>query len=196
MDAIVLDRPGVITASDYLAMERAATNKSEYWRGQVIPMPGASRKHNLIAGSIYVALYTQLGDRPREVYPSDMRVKIESSGLYTYPDVSVVCDPPLFEDGYVDTLLNPTVIVEALSASTQSYDRGRKFSAYRTLRSLRDYLLVDQDEILVEHYTRQFDGSWRFVEANSLTDRIVLTSIACHLALQDIYRKVEDLLYS
>lgn len=195
MDIAVLERPRVLTAAEYLRRERSSEHKHEYFQGEIAPMTGASRKHNLIVANLLINLGVQLIDSDCKVYPSDMRVKVGSSDLYTYPDVSVVCDPPVFEDDHVDTLLNPTVIVEVLSASTQSYDRGRKFGAYRTLRSLQDYLLVEQDEILVEHYTHQFDGSWRFVEANTLTDRIILESIGCQLTLYEIYRKVQDLLY-
>jgi Uma2 family endonuclease len=194
MGIAVMERPKTISVAEYLAMERAAETKNEYDNGEIIPMPGASRKHNLIVANLMLNLGAQLIDRPCEVYPSEMRVRARGSRSYSYPDVSVVCGTPRFEDDYIDTLLNPTVIIEVLSASTQSYDRGRKFANYRFLNSLKDYILVDQEEFHVEQYTRQADGSWRFVEASSLAERLVIESIGCQLTLQEIYRKVEDLI--
>lgn len=180
-----------ITAEEYLVLERKGVHKNEYFAGEIYPMPGASREHNLIVASILARLYMQLLKQPCEVYPSDMRVKVSASGLYTYPDLTVVCGEPTFEDAQVDTLLNPTVIIEVLSASTEDYDRGKKFARYRQLPSLQDYLLVAQDQMHVEHYARQSDGSWRFLEAEQAEATIMLTSIDCTLQLEAIYEKLK-----
>ncbi|HYN90066.1 MAG TPA: Uma2 family endonuclease, partial [Ardenticatenaceae bacterium] len=145
---------------EYLVRERGAEAKSEYLDGEIVAMVGASRAHNLLTINVAGLLWQQLGDRPCEVYSNDMRVKIPVARVYTYPDVVVSCDDPLFEDDELDTLLNPIVIVEVLSASTESYDRGKKFSFYRSIPSLIEYVLVAQDEHRVEHYLRQAGGHW------------------------------------
>jgi Uma2 family endonuclease len=141
--------------------ERRSATRHEYRDGYLFEKAGANRAHNLIAGSLSSDLGSQLRDRPCEVYISDMRVYVEPTGLYTYPDVVVVCDAPRFQDGELDTLLNPTVLVEVLSPSTEAYDRGKKFGHYRRLPSAREYVLVAQDRVLVERFTRQGrSGSW------------------------------------
>ena len=127
-----------LTPAEYLALERKATTKSEYFEGQIYATSGASRAHNLIVANLISAFHAQLSERAYEVYANDMRVKVDATGLYTYPDVLVVCDEPRFENADLDTLLNPTVLVEALSPSTEAYDRGEKFSHYRHLESLQE----------------------------------------------------------
>ncbi len=134
-----------LSPQEYLAMERQAETKSEYYAGEVFAMAGASRKHNLIVPNLAYLLVGQLKSRSCEVYNSDMRVKVSATGLYTYPDLAVVCGKPRFDDDQEDTLLNPTVIVEVLSKSTEAYDRGEKFAMYRALESMTDYLLIAQD---------------------------------------------------
>lgn len=186
----LLREPTTVTAAEYLVCERAAETKSEYSRGEIRPMPGASRKHNLVTGNIYASLHTQLRKSRCEIYPSDMRVKVEATGLITYPDISVICGEPRFDDGYKDTLLNPTVLIEVLSPSTSAYDRGDKFENYRQIASLQDYLLVAQDKMQVECYSRQPDNTWIFTEFKRASDQFVLASIGCTLALEDIYEKV------
>lgn len=177
------------TAAEYLALERRATYKSEYVNGHIIAMSGASRRHNLIAANISRELSSQLRGRPCESYISDMRVRVSETGLYTYPDVVAVCGDIRFADEQTDTLLNPAVIVEVLSASTEAYDRGDKFAHYRRLASLHDYVLVSQDAVRVEHYVRQGE-KWLLSEANLPTDTVSLASIQCTLVLEDIYDKV------
>lgn len=180
----------LLTPDEYLVMEREAEFKSEYRDGQIVMMPGASREHVLISGNIFGHLFIQLLDRTCEVYANDMRVKVSESGLYTYPDVIVVCDEPRFEDGYFDALLNPTVIVEVLSPSTEDYDRRGKFNAYKTLDSLQEYILVSQYDVLVEQYIRQ-DEDWQLIEYRSLEDVMINASIECQLAIRAIYAKVK-----
>ena len=143
-----------LTPEEYLALERKATIKSEYVNGQMYAMSGASRAHNLICLNIGGELRTQLKERACEVYTNDMRVRVTAAGLYTYPDVLVVCEEPRFEDDSFDILLNPTVLFEVLSPSTEAYDRGAKFGYYRQLDSMQEYTLVSQDLTRVEHYIR------------------------------------------
>lgn len=150
----------VMTEAEYLTFERASELKHEFLAGQVFAMTGASKAHNLISGSTYVTLYNQLRGRPCNLFPSDMRVKVTATGLHTYPDLSVVCGEAQFSDDEFDTLLNPTVIIEVLSPSTERYDRGKKFQHYRELPSLREYVLIAQDSLRVECYLRQESGSW------------------------------------
>ena len=180
----------LLTPEEYLAKERKALTKSEYRDGQVHALPGASRKHNLIAVHITGELYIQLRTRSCEVYTNDMRVKVSSAGLYTYPDVVVVCDEPRFEDTHFDTLLNPTVLIEVLSPLTAAYDRGEKFASYQKLDSLCEYVLISQDSICVEHYLRE-GQEWNLTEFRSLSDVFRLVSIGCELSLQAIYAKVQ-----
>ena len=179
-----------ITPQEYLERERRAETKSQYFQGEIFAMTGASREHNLIAGNTLTSLNQRLRDRDCEVYPSDMRVKVSPSGLYTYPDVTVVCGEPQFEDAELDTLLNPKVLFEVLSPSTADYDRGGKFAQFRRLPSLQEYVLISQDRPLVEHYVRQPQNQWMLTETESLDDTLVLSSIDCELPLAEIYLKV------
>ncbi len=185
-------KPGqtYLTPEEYLALERKSEYRSEYFDGEIFAMTGASREHNLITSNIIGELRQQLKGKPCEVYPSDMRVRVAAWNLYTYPDVVAVCGEPQFEDAYVDTLLNPTLLVEILSPSTESYDRGRKFLYHRTIASLAEYLIVSQDEYRIEHYLKQPDGRWLLSDAASLEAVVELTSIGCSLALREAYDRV------
>lgn len=176
---------------EYLTLEREAEYKSEYFNGEISAMTGASRRHNLVAGNVFASLHAQLRQRPCEIYPSDMRVKVSPTGLYTYPDVVVVCGEPSFDDERKDTLLNPTLLVEVLSKSTASYDRGEKFEHYRKLDSLTEYLVIAQNKHHVEHYVRQPDNQWLLSETDDLQETVHLPSTGCELTLTDIYAKVE-----
>jgi len=179
------------TPEEYLALERQAQCKSEYYAGEIFAMAGASRWHNLIVTNVLRELSLQLKGRPCTTYPSDMRVKVSPTGLYTYPDVTVVCGEAQFEDNQQDTLLNPTLIVEVFSESTEAYDRGGKFAHYRKLTSLMEYVLITQTKPHIEHYLRQPDNRWLLSEAESLHDTIHLPSIDCRLVLAEVYDKVD-----
>ena len=179
------------TPEEYLELESAAEFKSEFFNGEIFAMSGASRRHVLIVTNLVGELRTQLKKRDCEVYSADMRVRVSPSGLYTYPDVIVVCGEAQFSDEQKDTLTNPNVIVEVLSESTKDYDRGGKFEQYRTLESFREYVLVAQDKPHVEHFMRQPDNRWILTETNLLEDSIELSSIGCTLALTEIYDKVD-----
>ena len=179
-----------LTPEEYLALERKAEYKNEYINGEIVAITGASRIHNLITINIGSELRQQLKEAPCEVYSNDMRVRIPSTGLYTYPDAVVVCGEPKLEDDFLDTLLNPTLIFEVLSTSTEAYDRGKKFSDYRTIESLAEYALVAQDEYRVEQYVKQSDGRWLLTDIRSLDGTVELASVSCVLALKEIYHKV------
>ena len=178
------------TPQEYLVLERQAEFKSEYLDGIIIAMAGASREHNLITGNLSRKIGNQLEHRPCETYTNDMRVLVSQTGLYAYPDVTVVCGEALFLDDDRDTLLNPTVIVEVLSPTTESYDRRKKSGHYRRLPSLREYILVAQDEVFVERYLRQGDV-WLLTDLNRMDDTLSLTSIDCHVPLREIYARIE-----
>lgn len=181
-----------LTPAEYLAVERQNEYKSEYIDGGMVAMTGASRRHNIITFNIAGILNSQLRGRPCEGYVSDMRVKIASRReyAYTYPDAVIVCGEPQFEDGHLDTLLNPTVLIEVLSESTERYDRGKKFGFYRTIESPAEYLLIAQDEYKVEQFVRQPDGRWMLSDHRSPDDVVELASVQCALALSEVYDKV------
>ncbi len=180
-----------LTPEQYLTLERTAAYKSEYFRGEVFAMAGASPTHVLVVSNMVAALHGQLRRRPCTVYSTDLRVKVEASGLYTYPDIVVVCGDLQFDDDHQDTLLNPTLIVEVLSESTKDYDRGGKFAQYRKIPSFAEYVLVAQDEYHVEHFVKQPQGGWLLSETNRLEDTLTLSSIECILPLSDVYEKVQ-----
>jgi Uma2 family endonuclease len=174
------------TPEQYLAMERKARFKSEYYNGFIWAMAGASDEHNTISLNLAGEIRSQLKGRPCKAYMSDMRLRVSPSGLYTYPDVMAVCGERRFLDDEGDTLLNPNMIAEVLSPTTEAYDRGDKFAKYRQLSSLREYVLIAQDKVLVERYTRQGD-QWLLTEFRSLDDTLPLPSIGCEIALREIY---------
>jgi len=180
-----------LTPEQYLEIERKAEYKSEYYGGEMFAMSGARRAHNVISMNIGSGLHSQLRRRRCEVYQSDMRVRVNPTGLYTYPDVVVVCGEPQFADETMDNLVNPVVLVEVLSPSTEAYDRGRKFEHYRKIESLRQYILVASDRMSVELYTRQESGQWLLSSAAEPGQEMDLDSIDCRLRVEDIYEKVE-----
>lgn len=180
----------LLTPEEYISAERKATLKSEYLSGEIVAMSGASNEHNLITMNTANLLYNQLVDHGCRVYVSDMRVGIDSGDSYLYPDVSVVCDRPRFEDDVLDTLLNPIIVIEVLSPSTEAYDRGEKAERYKKLESLKEYILISQDRLNVEHYTVK-EGIWSVKELNDLNDTLSLTSVDAELPLQSMYRYVE-----
>lgn len=179
-----------ISPEEYLATERRAETKSEYLDGEVFAMTGVTRRHSLVTTNLVRELSQKLIDRPCEVHANDLRVLIPATGLYTYPDVTVVCGEPRFEDHEVDTLLNPILIVEVLSPTTEAYDRGKKFEHYGTIESLAEYVLVSQAAPRVEQFVRQDGGHWLFTATSGLDAKVLLPSIGCEVALAEIYHKV------
>jgi Uma2 family endonuclease len=180
-----------MTPAEYLELERKAEYKSEYIAGRMYAMSGVSRRHSLIAGNLHGEIGTQLRGRNCEVHIALMRVKVSPSGLYTYPDVVAVCGEARFEDAEVDTLINPTVIIEVLSPSTEAYDRGQKFEYCRKLETLREYVLVAQDRLRIEHYRRRDGSEWVLTEIKDPDGMLDLPSIDCHVAVSAIYEKIE-----
>ncbi|MSQ47379.1 MAG: Uma2 family endonuclease [Deltaproteobacteria bacterium] len=180
-----------LTPEEYLAIERKAEYKSEYVNGEMFGMAGASVRHVLIVTNLVVSLGGQLRGRPCAVYSADLRVRVSPTGLYTYPDVIVVCGQAQLADDQKDTLLNPTLIIEVLSDSTKDYDRGGKFQHYRTFASLMGYVLVSQETCHVERFVRQPENRWLLSETDDVKDTMHLSSIECELVLAEVYDKVD-----
>lgn len=180
-----------LTETEYLERERVSTIKHEYYAGEIFAMPGASEAHNLIASSVNVIIYTQIRGRGCRIYPGDMRLKIVKTGLYTYPDLTIVYGTPEFTDMMKrDTLLNPTIIVEILSPSTERYDRGVKFQNCRTIETLKEYILIAQNKYHIERYIRHEGNTWILTEAVGVDSTIAIESIQCILSLADVYELV------
>lgn len=177
-----------MTEEEYLAFERESEIRHEYLHGEIFAMSGASENHNLICSHTTSSLIIALRGQPCRAYQSDMRVK--AGRLYTYPDILVVCGPSQKTDDKPDTLLNPVVIIEVLSSSTEKYDRGKKFLYYREIESLREYVLVSQDSPHVEHFQRQENNTWLYSDVSGLETHITLGSVGCTLALADMYEQV------
>lgn len=184
---------GSFSAEEYLELERKAERKSEYLNGEIFAMGGASPRHVLIVTNLVRELSAQLKGQPCSVFSTDLRVRVSPEGLYTYPDVVVLCGPPQYHDSRKDTLTNPTFIVEVLSKSTKDYDRGEKFEQYRRIQSFREYLLVAQDRPHMEHLVWQPDNTWLFSETSSLDDAVLLPAVGCQLKVREVYDKVEQL---
>lgn len=182
-----------ISEEEYLEMEAVSPVKHEYYDGEIFQMAGASYEHNLTAGNIYASLHFQLRKkRDCAAFQNDMRLLVEKTGLYTYPDVLVVCGKPKIKKVKgLDNILNPILIVEVLSPSTADYDKGAKFDQYRTIESLREYVLVWQDKKRVAHYAKRDDGSWILNDFIGEDAAIELQSIECSISMEDIYDKVE-----
>ncbi|MBC8161233.1 MAG: Uma2 family endonuclease [Roseiflexaceae bacterium] len=185
-------RASAYSAQDYLMYERAGADRHEYIAGAVYAMAGGSEQHNLIVGNVYASLHAQLRRRQCTVYPSDMRVLIPAIPRYTYPDISTVCGTAQFEDGRRDTLLNPSIIIEVLSPSTEKHDRGVKFKHYWSVPSIQEYILIDQETYRLERFARHPDEPqiYLFEVYTEPQDQVYLAAIDCTVLLADIYEKV------
>ena len=181
---------GRITPEEYLEREQTAEYKSEYFDGEVFPMLGASREHVLLTRNTLVALHLRLREKSCQTYSSDMRVRVDATGLYTYPDVSVTCGEEHFVLAGPNTLLNPVLIVEVLSKSTKDYDRGGKFVNYRSIPSLWEYVMIEQDSVHVEQYQRQALGQWLLTEYTDRSSSIRLPPLGIELPIAEIYEGV------
>jgi Uma2 family endonuclease len=179
-----------ITPEEYLKLERAAEFKSEYYGGYMYAMAGTSFEHSTIAGNLVYELMMPMRKRGCAVGPSDLRIRVSPEGLYTYPDVYVICGQPEFTDAKVDTLINPTVIIEVLSPSTEAYDRGLKWLQYRTIESLQEYVLVSQGEARVEVFRRQPEGKWILSDFAGPDAVCKLETVDCGIPLSAIYHGV------
>lgn len=180
-----------MSESDYLAFERTSEEKHEYIDGETYAMVGASEKHNLISVNVLATLHSQLRGKPCKTYPSDMKVNAPSTGSYMYPDVSVVCGDAQFRDDQSDILLNPTLIIEVLSPSTEAYDRGKKFQRYREIESLQAYALISQETPHIDCFVRQDKNTWILSDADGIDAKIDLVPIDCVLSLVDVYERVD-----
>jgi Uma2 family endonuclease len=180
-----------LTPEEYLEIERRAERKSEYFQGEMFAMAGASLEHAEIIINLARELSQRLKGRPCHVYSTDVRLRVDPTGLYTYPDVMVICGDPQLADERRDTVVNPVLIVEVLSESTEAYDRGKKFEQYRTLPSLREYLLVAQDAPRIDQWIRQPDDNWLRAETKGRGASIQLASVDCVLPLAEVYDKIE-----
>lgn len=178
------------TDAEYLDGEREAFEKSEFINGRIVAMAGASEKHNVVSSNLSGELYVQTKNSKCRAFSSDMRVKAKR-GNYYYPDIVVVCGEREFEDDKKDVLLNPSVVIEILSKSTRLKDRNEKLDSYMSLESLTDYVLVEQDEMRVEHFIKKSEKEWTARLLNENADRLVLESIKSRIALAEIYREVK-----
>lgn len=178
------------TREEYLVLEEKAEYKSEYRQGEIVAMGGASLDHNRIVSNAHAALYNAIAAKSCEVFMSDLRLWIEKRGLYTYPDVTVICGEPKFVEGRTDTIVNPKIIIEVLSKSTENYDRGDKFHAYWTLDTFEEYVLVDQYRVHVEYFRRLDEKVWEIIVLTNMNDLLNLKSIEVDIPLGKIYRNV------
>jgi Uma2 family endonuclease len=181
----------LLTPQQYLDRERIAEFRSEFYEGEMFAMAGASEVHNLIVANCIVVLGGQLKKRPCRVYPSDLKLFIRATGLFTYPDLMVICGESEFEFDRNDVIVNPNLLVEVLSDSTEGYDRGKKFLHYRAIPSLQEVVFIAQDRASVESYRRADDGQWILSASSHLDCDHHLTSIQCDLPLADVYDKVK-----
>lgn len=180
----------LVSAEEYFAMEETSEVKHQFYRGELFAMSGATRRHNLIVNNILIALKGKLKDRPCEVYTLDMRVEVDEYNHYTYPDLTIVCGKRDFREEKEYTLLNPTAIVEVLSESTESYDRGKKFQAYRNIPSLQAYILIPTNYKNIEVFQKSGDGRWSLSDPNA-EGISVISSLGVSLAVDEVYEGVE-----
>jgi Uma2 family endonuclease len=180
-----------ISPQEYLCRERASEFKSEFLDGEIFAMSGGTPRHSLIKANVICELCNRLKGHPCTAYDSDLRVKVEATGLYAYPDASVICGPLEYDDERSDTVLNPTLLVEVLSPSTEAFDRGKKLNHYRRIESLQEYLLISQDEPRIQRYLRNADNTWTLTDAADLAECLHLPSLGIELSLGEVYAKVD-----
>jgi Uma2 family endonuclease len=189
--AMSSQRTTLLSPEEYLELERRAERKSEYFQGEMFAMAGASYEHVTIAGNLFYELKLRLKATPCRAFSSELRLRVAPNGLYTYPDVMVICGDPQFADERRDTVVNPILIVEVLSESTEAFDRGKKFAQYRALPSVLEYVMIAQDAPRIEQYLRQPDGHWLLAETSGRDANIRLASIDCVLPLAEIYDEID-----
>lgn len=181
-----------ISPEVYLELERKAAFKSELIDGEMYAMLGTTRKHNRIAGNLYICLDRILKNKNCRVYISDLRVQINSTGLFTYPDLIITCGKEELTDKHKDTLTNPKCIIEVLSDSTEKYDRGEKFFHYQQIESLQEYILISQDQPRAETFLRQTDGRWLYECTEGLHSKFRISTADESVSLSEIYSNTED----
>jgi len=183
---------GRVTDDEYLAHEKNATEKSELVNGVIVAMAGASKRHNAIVGNLIIALGARLRGTPCRPYPSDMRIHVPATGLFTYPDVTVFCGAPESLKKDAETFINPRVVIEVLSDKTEAFDRGAKFAHYRSIPSLQTYVLVSQHEARVEWYERESDGGFKLHEAVGASSAVSLPQLGTSLPVSEIYADLPE----
>ena len=179
------------TAAEYLALERKAEYRSEFFDGEIFAMAGGSALHSLIQTNLTGELRQILKGKSCAVYNSDLRILVDQTGLYTYPDASIVCGPLEFAEGQPDVVVNPTVLFEVLSDSTEAYDRGQKFGNFRRIESLREYVLVSQQGPLIERFQRNPDDTWTLTESRGMDATLTLASVGISIPLSEVYDRVD-----
>ncbi len=191
---VAVKPPKAITPNEYLEMERAALQKSDYYAGEVFLMAGASPNHNRIAGNVLTELNGGLRGESCEVFGSGQRLYVKKNGLYTYPDVMAVCGRIEFDSRDKDSITNPVLIIEVLSSSTANYDRGGKFELYRDIPAFREYVLIHQDKVHIEHHLADGKGGWLLTETKTLEAKLLLATIGLSIPLARIYERVDWLI--
>ncbi len=192
---MVAEHKRLMTEAEYLTIERAALEKSEYYKGEIVSMAGATKNHNRVKENLAIQVGFYLVNKACQSFSSDMRVHLPDTSLYAYPDIVIVCgEPELIADEF-DNLLNPCAIIEVLSDGTEGYDRGRKFHRYRAIPSLVEYLLVDSQTISVEVWRKNEQGLWTLIEeADERTASFTIGTIGLTLPLSTVYARTTDLL--
>ena len=181
----------IYSLEEYFELEKSTNEKFEFWNGEVWSMSGASFKHNRIVQHLNVEVELQIRDKGCQSFPSDMRIKVPDYPPYRYPDLTALCDKPEIETlGGLELLVNPQLIVEVLSDSTEAFDRGDKFSRYKSIEGFTEYLLIAQHRPHVSQFVKHGDGFWMNLEYNDLSETVELKSVPCRLALDSIYRDV------
>lgn len=179
-----------ITEQEYLEAERLATEKHEYFQGEIFAMSGARIPHNKIFSNAFIDIGSKLKGKKCQPYSSDLRIHVKQNTLYTYPDISIICGEIETVDDTFDTATNPSVIIEILSESTRNYDKGGKFTLYRGIDSLQEYILIDSESVMVEKFIRNADNSWQLTEYKSLEEKFTIETVEIEMQLADIYNGV------
>lgn len=177
-----------ISPEEYLERERAAADKHEYYDGEIYAMSGASANHNVVYANTFGEIFYRLKGKDCRPFGSDLRIHIPKNTLYTYPDISIICGELKLTDDKFDTVTNPTVIIEILSQSTRNYDRIEKFSLYRDIETLQEYILMDSQKIHIEKYIRNADNTWQLTDYNSIQDTLRISTVNISLPMEDIYQ--------
>lgn len=191
---MIVEEPAVdynkqyITIAEYLRREKPSLEKHEYYKGEIFAMAGASPRHNVVCKNIYIGLGIRLLGKPCQPYGSDMRIHIPENTLYTYPDISIICNDFISSAEDEDSIILPTVLIEILSPSTNSYDRNGKFKLYQDIPSLKEYILIDSESISVEAFIKNVSGQWKLEEYTSLESKLSILSIGVSIPLEEIYR--------
>ena len=180
-----------VSIEEYLHSERNTPEKNEYYKGEIFAMGGTSLPHNIVFKNMFISLGVKLKGKNCQPFGSDLRIHIPKNTLFTYPDISIICGKPETTDDKFDTVTNPSVIIEILFESTRNYDKGGKFTLYREIATLQEYILIDSEFIRVEKFKRNDDESWQLTEYKSLSDIFHIDTIDEEFLLQDVYAGVE-----